>query len=437
MENNSRQSVVLFILVLFVAQIFVPFVVAQAQSEDNDTAAMAGNLTLPVNVSENTALNTSYGVIKRNRITFVLGTDENRASLENASIDATVNTTIEVMIYNATEAKSADFSNESVVFLASLDNETVEIINQTINESAYVFVYNLTTNVSIGNVDDVNITKYWVYGSDENIVYLVLYLNNTFYGGTTPVDMPKPPENRAKIAVLTGPMSVNYMVFIDDAKDDPHISKHINVSSHFVYNEEPTSYHNLNLSDQDVILTIHLGFLTLNEIKETIRDAKDNGGHVILHAGSSDVYNLSNVNTSDPAYSNISEYCDHGKEENMKRLISFLGVTFCNVSMEILPPVPTPLYGIYHPDAPEGFENTTEYLEWYNSTGKYNISNYTVGIHYSYASGKGGTYPVINSLIRSLESKGANVIFATYTYRDQNSSNYFIQDNKSIVDATI
>jgi cobaltochelatase CobN len=91
---------------------------------------MAGNLTLPANVSETTALNTSYGAIKRNRITFVLGTDENLFSLENASIDAAVNATIEVMIYNATEAKSADFSNESVVFLASLDNETVASINQ-------------------------------------------------------------------------------------------------------------------------------------------------------------------------------------------------------------------------------------------------------------------------------------------------------------------
>jgi cobaltochelatase CobN len=316
-------------------------------------------------------------------------------------------------------------------------DETVASINQTINESAYVIVYDLTTNISIGNVDDINITKYWVYGGEENIKNLILYMNNTLYGSTTPVNPPKPPENRAKITVLTGPMSVNYMVFIEDAKDDPHISKHINVTSHFVYNEEPTSYHNLNLSDQDVIITIHLGFLTLNEIKETIRDAKDNGGYVILHAGSSDVYNLSNVNTSDPAYSNITVYCDHGKEENMKRLITFLGVTFCNVSMEILPPVLTPLHGIYHPDAPTAFDNTKEYLEWYNSTGKYNVSNYTVGMHYYYASGKGGTYPVINSLIWSLESRGANVIFATYNDPNSISSKYFIQDNKSIVDAAI
>ncbi|MHC1569166.1 MAG: hypothetical protein ACXQTT_06270, partial [Candidatus Syntropharchaeia archaeon] len=98
------------------------------------------------------------------RITFVLGTDENLASLVNASVNATVN----ISIYNETEAKSVNFSNESVVFLASLENETVASINQTINRSAYVVAYNLSSSISIGNVDDVNITKYWVYGGDEN-----------------------------------------------------------------------------------------------------------------------------------------------------------------------------------------------------------------------------------------------------------------------------
>lgn len=260
--------------------------------------------------------------------------------------------------------------------------------------------------------------------------------NETMVDGNLKLSV-KVSEDRAKIAFITGEMSVNYMVFIEGAKDDPYISKYINVTAHFVSKDDPTSYQNLNLSDQNVIITIHLDSRALNEIKGTIEEAKDNGAYVILHAGSPDVYNLSNVNTSDPEYSNITVYCEHGKEENMKRLTVFLGVKFCNVRMEILPPVLMPLYGIYHPDAPTAFNNTKEYLEWYSSTGKYNVSNSTVGIHYYYASGKGGMYPVINSLIRSLESKGANVIFATYNDPNSISSKYFIQDNKSIVDAAI
>jgi cobalamin biosynthesis Mg chelatase CobN len=323
MKNKSMQLTVLFVLVLFMAQIFTPFVVAQAQSEANETA-MAGNLTLPANVSENTPLNTTNGLIKRNRITFVLGTDENLLSLENASIDAAVNATIEVIIYNTTEAKSANFSNESVVFLAALDNETVASINQTLNESAYVFVYNLSSNISIGNVEDANITKYWVYGGDENIQNLIIYMDNKFYGNTTAVDPPIPPEDRTKITFVT--TIQKYILLIESAKDDLHISKYINVSSIFV----DDSNRNTNVSDQNVIMMAH-GRLT----KERAEEAKDNCVFIITHMFQ-DLNNLGNVNTSDPTYSNITTYWDNGGEENIKRLIIFLGVKFCNVSMEIL-----------------------------------------------------------------------------------------------------
>ena len=102
-----------------------------------------------------------------NRIIFVLGTDENWDSLYNAS----ASTTIEVEIYNASQAELKDFSNETVVFLASLDNETVSSINQTINGSAHVFVYNLSSEIDIGNVVDAesgNITALANTTSDEN-----------------------------------------------------------------------------------------------------------------------------------------------------------------------------------------------------------------------------------------------------------------------------
>ena len=129
-------------------------------------------------------------------------TEHTWASLLNASINTTVNATVNITIYNATDAKSADFSNESVLFLASLDNETVASINSTINGSAYVFAYNLTTNISIGNVDDMNITRYWVYGGDENIRNLILYMDNKFYGNNTAFTPPEPPAGRAKVALL-------------------------------------------------------------------------------------------------------------------------------------------------------------------------------------------------------------------------------------------
>jgi cobalamin biosynthesis Mg chelatase CobN len=429
---NDLRLAVSLVLVLFMAQIFAPFVVAQAQSEDNDTAAMAGNLTLPANVSETTALNTSYGAIKRNRITFVLGTDENLFSLENASIDAAVNATIEVMIYNATEAKSADFSNESVVFLASLDNETVASINQTLNESAYVFVYNLTTNASIGDVDDVNITKYWAYGSDENIVNLVLYMNNTFYGGTAPVDMPKPPENRAKIAfVLSRPCAITLM---DELSTDPFVSTIANVTTYFGRSDVNLSY---NLSNYDVILLRDLDSMVVEKLTETVNDAKNNGAHVIAIGPSVQSHNLHNVNLSDPEYSEIAEYLEYPSRGNFKRLVVFVGVKFCNFSVDIVPPISRPVYGIYHPYAPSIFTDTTDYLKWYTSIDRYNQSNPTVGIMTTSYKRMERDSTLLDALIESFESRNVNVIVSTYAYKDPTSINYLMVAEKPVVDSII
>jgi cobaltochelatase CobN len=448
MKNKSMRSSVLLVLVLFVVQIFAPLAVAQAQSEDNE-AGMAGNFALPEYVSKNIAVNATDRVVKRNSISFVLGTDENLLSLENASMNAAVNATVAVKIYNATEAKSANFSNGSVVFLASLDNETVASINSTINSSADVFAYNLATNVSIGNVDDVNITKYWVYGGDENINNLILYMNNTFYGGTTLVNSPEPPGGRAKVAFIVHE-KVSYGVWLKKASEDVYVSRCLNVSLCTYTVDNPESYENLNLSDQDVILFWMIGYPVEDAIKDTVLEARSNNNADVIAIDSADVHGLSNVNLSIAPYDNISIYWANGGTENMRRLLVFSGVKLCDIPVEdfglgeIPPPLEVPQYGIYHPDAVgKGiqelgiFPSIDDYLAWYKGTGKFNESAPTVGIHYYYASGKGGSYPVINSLIWSLESKGANVIFATYTYEDQNRSKYFIQDNKSIVDAAL
>jgi hypothetical protein len=116
MEENNRRFAILLVLALFAAQIFVPLAVAQAQSKGNETTVNE-NLSLSASASEYTSAKAITDESEKNEITFVLGTDESLISLENASMDATVNATIEVIIYNATESKSANFSNGSVVFL--------------------------------------------------------------------------------------------------------------------------------------------------------------------------------------------------------------------------------------------------------------------------------------------------------------------------------
>ena len=440
MKNNSIQLTVLFVLVLFMAQIFTPFVVAQAQSEDNEIA-MAGNLTLSANVSENAVVNTSDGVVKRNRLTFVFGTDENLLSLENASIDAAVNATIEVIIYNATEAKSANFSNESVVFLASLDNETVASINHTLNESAYVFAYNLCSNISIGNVDDVNITKYWVYGCDANAINLIIYMDNKFYGNTTAVDPPKASKKPKIIFLVTDGSGISPPTLNEVSKE---VEDTINVS---VYKcsppyspAEPMLPDDINLSTYDVVVVDGWSYdvESMPNLPSRLDDAKEHTNVIVMNP-----FAISPGNVNLSAHPDIHKYWDYGIKENAKRLITYLGVNFCGLNAVVEPPIsfPDPDRGIYHPDSPIIFENLTEYLEWYGTDDGthhvYDPENTTIGNIFGKYVYKTKDLKHEDHLIRTIEGKGCNVIAIYGSSRQYDLDKFFIKDSKPIVDVII
>jgi len=183
-------------------------------------------------------------------------------------------------------------------------------------------------------------------------------------------------EKMANIAFVM--VSANQVSILEKTKEDLNISKEINITTYLVSQDEPASYRNLNFSHQDVVMLVHLGHPILDGIKDELGQARSKGAHIITHQFE-DVHHLGNVNLSDPSYSNITKYWDWGGAENLKRLEVFLGVKFCNLSMEILPPVPAPLYGIYHPEAPKIFEKTDEYIEWYNSSDQYNSLQYHRG----------------------------------------------------------
>jgi cobaltochelatase CobN len=432
-EQNDLRFAVLFILVLFMAQIFTPFVVAQVQSEYNDTA-MAGNLTLPVNVSENTAVNTSDGLIKRNSITFVLGTDENLLSLENASIDAAVNATVAVMIYNATEAKAADFSNESVVFLASVDNETVAWINQTINESAYVFAYNLSSNISIGNVTDENITKYWIYSGDANVRNLIIYMDNKFYGYKTEVDPPKASKKPKIIFLVTGHgIPLNIIKEVSKEVEDT-----INVSGYSCsspYSPENLLPDTIDLSTYDVVVVCGWTY-DIPDLPSRLDAAKEHTNVIVM-----DPFAISPGNVNLSAHPDIHKYWDHGVKENCRRLIMYLGVNFCGVNAVVEPPLSIPGRALYHPDSPIIFESLTEYLEWYGTDDGthrvYDPENITIGVIFNkYQYARKDTKPQ-DHLIRTIEERGCNVIAVYGSSRQYNLDKFFIKDNKSIVDVII
>ena len=175
-----------------------------------------------------------------------------------------------------------------------------------------------------------------------------------------------------------------------------------------------------------------------SQIITTVNNTKDENAYIIdrLSYGKG----IGNVNLTEHYY--IQEYWDNQCIENTKRLITYLAVTFFDENRTIQEPIISPPYnGIYHPDTDMIFDNLTSYLEWYGNDDSthhvYNPDNITVGLTFWKAYDDPGG-PVVNDAIRRLEARGINVIpvyqpHLLYVETDK----YFMQDNKSAVDAFI
>ncbi|NMG83742.1 MAG: PQQ-binding-like beta-propeller repeat protein [Methanosarcinales archaeon] len=192
----------------------------------------------------------------------------------------------------------------------------------------------------------------------------------------------------------------------------------------------------INLTGYDLIFLEHIGGETAEKLKNPIETA--NGTGVAIISIHSDAYDniFGNVNLTRHPF--IKQYWDNYNETNIARLLTYLEVNFCGLIGNIKDPLPIPDAFIYHPDAPQWFFDTGEYLKWYsdetNKTGyHYNQSNTTIGIANWHESTKS---PEIEKLIHTLEEKGANVISIGFTGTDHLKKFYLI-NNHTIADAII
>jgi len=383
----------------------------------NVTISKEGYVSSTLNVSE---CNLTV-VLMSKTITFYLGTNENYEILKELEN----NTQIEV--YKVGEA--VDFANKSLIFLANVNNT---ICSQIVNETNATIV---SFNASIGYTDE-NISKYWVYGGKENLRNLINYLMAKFFEENITYDHPEVPENRNKIVFILDENS-KQILWIINASKDLYVEKNLNVTVLAYSDWKDLENKKKNFSEFKVILLYMLSYSSQEVLKEKLK----NSDARIIGLVFTDLFNLTNVNLSDPEYENITKYWNYGGSENFKRLLIFFGVKFCGLNVsdfgleEIPPPIEIPPFGIYHPDARiQGtgyagmgiFRSTKDYLEWYKSVGKWKGDAPTVGIHYYYVNDP-ATYPVIDSLIRKLESLGANVIFTSFTYKDENSTKWFLE----------
>jgi cobaltochelatase CobN len=104
----------------------------------------------------------------------------------------------------------------------------------------------------------------------------------------------------------------------------------------------------------------------------------------------------------------LGEYWRYGGPQNTARFLNATAALFLGKNLPLEPPVPTPDDGYYHPDAPEVFASTSEYLAWYRSAGRWNESAPKVLI--DFADGwKLGMNRASDTLIRAFEGRKVNV----------------------------
>lgn len=136
------------------------------------------------------------------------------------------------------------------------------------------------------------------------------------------------------------------------------------------------------------------------------------------------------------------QYFDHGAQENIRRFQLYV---LNSVGMKLkdgedLSIVQWPKNWIYHPDAPVAmFETWDDYFNWYQNQTLYQKNGSWIGIVTYDSNFKGDNHEMHVALLRSLESKGFNVIltFANAQGRINIIDQYFKNGNTTRIDALI
>ena len=365
---------------------------------------------------------------EENRITIITDDETRRAAIANV----TGNISLNVSILSEEEAALHDFSGDLLIFAPSVGNKTATRINETAGESATVIAYDPPNDMKFGTPADEVLERYWLYGGEENLEQLLLLLDNRIYGANHDLEDPILPPDRPKIAcVFSRPAEVTGIMSVSR---EPVIQSVMDISAYLGMSNEDLSF---DLDGNDVILLSNLDAPVVEAIKGTVEDARNNECVVISCGPLLQSYNLHTVDPSDPNAKEIAEYLEYPSDVNFNNLMRYIGAAYCNITLDVDFPKKRPVYGIYHPDAPQIFSTSAEYLDWYTTSGGYGATRPTVGIitgDYKYMSRDG---PMIDALVRSFEGEGANVIVATYHYNDPVQIGYFLDNRDVLIDAAI
>jgi len=357
---------------------------------------------------------------KTDAIAIVLNDSQKQISLINATGGVPFN----LSVFNQTEAEQHNFSTDPIIFLASVNNATVDHINATADKNATFVVYDLPPGNTFGTPADQNITSYWSYGGDENIKNMLIYMDNLYFGNTTEVDPPRQMNGTGpKIVMIIGGESYVPMYSEAGKKSTADVT---------VYASKCLPA-DLNLTGYDLIFMEMFG-AGIDIIEPAVNNATALGIPVaVIHGGTYEY--LGTVDMSNHAV--VEEYWDYSGPENARRLINYLSAGFCSANVTVEEPVVTPLEGIYHPDGGL-FDDLDEYMAWYATNSTYDPSKPTIGVVFYESHYKSGDLRGDYAVFREFEAREANIIPVFLNYKNPDIiERFFVKDGNPIIDAIV
>jgi len=317
--------------------------------------------------------------------------------------------------------------------------------NFTINDSGYGANGSLFVNSVAGVSNDETEGTRWHYRMNDDrepAISANKYELNaasdardvvTFYYGDSTVV----PENSTMTIIITTqtidekPEAIIISVERHDFIESASVESNLNIT--LLHPSEVES--GTDLTGYDLIFLEHIGGSSAKNLMEPVAAANNAGIPIIsIHSEGYDQI-FGNVNLTEHPL--ILKYWDNYDCENIARLLTYLEISFCGLIGDIKDPIPSAKAYIYHPDAPKLFLNTTEYLEWYSGETRagyrYSPDNLTIGIAAWHESTRS---PDIQTLLHTLEQKGANVILIGFTGTNH-IKRFYIVNNSTIVDAII
>ncbi|WP_321430229.1 hypothetical protein [uncultured Methanolobus sp.] len=260
-----------------------------------------------------------------NEFVFVLGTDLNGVSLNNAANNSNISENLNITIFTPSNPVPDGFvfSDYGVIFLESYNKTFVDEWSPEIKcakaGGAKIIGYNLSSDIILPNVDlysddYTDIERYWIQGGAANMENMLISMGQKFSGLWEEETIPEPVLLKEKLNltfIVGADSNLYYLDKVTNERDVILDNFNVNIMTPSRCSCKPHRCFrpgfNIGVYDRRALIS--------PQLSGVLSAAKDSGTEISL-GNTADVYGLNTVDTQNPPHDVIIEYLDKdGKDK--------------------------------------------------------------------------------------------------------------------------